>query len=147
MNRDNLIDEIQKLSVKLIKLAENKCWNTISYNLTFIVSDFNEFGEDFRERRRYRNEINKSKQPQTLEKAIEILKNEFDDLYDVNLYIFKALKKETIIEIQYYRKSNMEPDYFEKIKDNPPMLHSKVVLPSYALDGQKFDVNWESGVD
>lgn len=25
------------------------------------------------------------------------------------------------------------------------MLHSKITLPHYALDGAKFDINWESG--
>ncbi|STC99880.1 hypothetical protein [Chryseobacterium carnipullorum] len=54
-----------------------------------------------------------------LDAAIELLKKEYPDLYDINLYIFKALHKETVIEIQYYRKSNGEPDYYEKIKDHP----------------------------
>lgn len=60
-------------------------------------------------------------------------------------YIFKAGKKETVIEIQYYRKSNFEPGYFAMVKDNPPMFHSKISKPYYVKDHNKFDMNWESG--
>ncbi|MBL1222429.1 hypothetical protein JET18_16370 [Chryseobacterium sp. L7] len=145
MTRENLHNDIQDFAVRLIKMTEDRCWNKISHHLTFIISDFNEFGENIYERGKVRNKINRSKKPQSLEAVIETLKNEYDDLYDVNLYIFKALKNETIIEIQYYRKSNMEADYFEVIKDYPTMLHAKINHPKYRLEGHKFDINWESG--
>jgi len=66
-------------------------------------------------------------------------------LYDVNLYIFKSNKKSTIVDIRYFRKSNLEVDFLETVKDYPPMLHSKLALPQYQDDFKKFDVNWESG--
>lgn len=145
MTPESLEENIQSMAARLIKMAEKHCWNKISHQPTFIVSDFNEFGEDFREMRKLRNKINRYKTPLPLDAVIELVKKEYQDLYDINLYIFKASQKQTIIEIQYYRKSNMEPDYYEKIKDNPPMLHVKIIQPGYSLEGEKFDINWESG--
>ncbi|HCM35735.1 hypothetical protein [Chryseobacterium sp.] len=146
MNHENLIKWINRSIDDLLQLSGQYCWNRISLNLVFILSDSNEFdGADLFKRRESRKMINNSKTPITLDAAIEVLNNEYHDLYDINLYIFKADKKETLIEIQYYRKSNFEIDYFAKIKDNPPMFHSKISIPSYALGVGKFDVNWESG--
>ncbi|PQA92887.1 hypothetical protein B0A69_11990 [Chryseobacterium shigense] len=145
MTQESLEGNIRNSAVQLIQLAEDRCWNKISHHLTFIVSDFNEFGENFRKKRKLRNKINKYKVPQPLDAVIGVIKKEYQDLYDINLYIFKALQKETIIEIQYYRKSNRELDYHDKIKDYPPMLHAKITQPGYSLEGEKFDVNWESG--
>ncbi|MCT2560347.1 hypothetical protein [Chryseobacterium herbae] len=145
MTPESLEENIKSIAARLIELAEEQCWNKISHQLTFIVSDFSEFGADFRERRKLKSKINRYKTPLPLDAVIEVVKKEYQDLYDINLYIFKALQKETIIEIQYFRKSNMELDYYEKIKDNPPMLHAKITQPGYSLDGDKFDINWESG--
>ncbi|KFF23638.1 hypothetical protein [Chryseobacterium vrystaatense] len=146
MTHESLEKNIEISAVRLIKLAEERSWNKISHHMTFIISDCNEFkGENFGEIRKSRWKINRYKIPQPLDQVIGVLKNEYEDLYDVNLYVFKALRKETVIEIQYYRKSNLNPDYFEKIKDNQPMFHSKITLPGYALDGAKFDINRESG--
>lgn len=146
MNKESLKENIEISIANLQRLVMINCWNKISSNFVFIVSDFNEFERStFFEQRKVRNKVNKSKITLSLNSAIEILDREYQDLYDVNLYIFKADKKETIIEIQYYRKSNFEPDYFAMIKDNPPMFHSKISIPTYFLKNRKFDINWELG--
>ncbi|MBP2617726.1 hypothetical protein [Chryseobacterium jejuense] len=146
MSKENLKEKIETCIVNLQRLTKINCWNKISPNYVFIVSDFNEFdGANFFEQRKARNKVNKSKTPLLLDSVIEILDREYSDLYDVTLYIFKANKKETIIEIQYYRKSNLESDYLKIVKDEKPMFHSKISLPSYFLEGRKFDVNWELG--
>lgn len=144
VNKENLKENIEISIVNLQRLAMISCWNKISSNFVFIVSDFNEFeGGSFSELRKSRNKVNKSKITLSLDSAIEILEREYQDLYDVNLYIFKADKKETIIEIQYYRKSNFEFDYLMMVKDNEPMYHSKISRPYYVRNNNKFDVNWE----
>ncbi|OCA80359.1 hypothetical protein BBH99_15895 [Chryseobacterium contaminans] len=146
MGKENLKEKIEICIVNIQQLATTNCWNKISSNFVFIVSDFNEFeGENFFERRKSRNKVNKSKIILSLDLAIDILDREYQDLYDVNLYIFKANKKETIIEIQYYRKSNLASDYLKMVKDNEPMYHAKILKPYYVKDSNKFDVNWESG--
>ncbi|AZA83331.1 hypothetical protein C1637_21620 [Chryseobacterium lactis] len=110
------------------------------------MSDSNELtGENLKERDEFRKRINNSKELLDLDSAAELLSKEYSDLYDVNLYIFRSFKRETIIEIRFYRKSNFDPDYFALVKDTPPMFHSKITMPIYAEEAIKFDVNWESG--
>lgn len=146
MIRKNLKEHIKTSVDDLLRLGEIHCWNTISSNFSFILSDYSEFetGNELT-LRASRNRVNRLKIGGTLETVVERLNEEYDDLYDINLYIFKALKRETIIEIQYCRKSDLESGYFALVKDHPPMLHSKITIPVYALEGEKFDVNWESG--
>ncbi|WP_431609381.1 hypothetical protein [Chryseobacterium sp. 'Rf worker isolate 10'] len=149
MNQEDLKNNIEFCINNVLKLAKVHCRNTVSTNLFFIVSDFNEFGLNFPEYRASRSRINNSKTLLDLDSAVEILYKEMNDLYDIILYIFRVNKYETILEIQYYRKSNLNPDYFAVVKDNPPMFHSKIPIPEYALEGRKFDANWESkgGID
>lgn len=141
MNRATIELEIRNTISSLIKLANNYCWNEISPNYSFILSDIIE-RENFS--KKYRNVINDKKSPINLKCAIEFLEKEYSDLYDINFYIFKAKKQQTIIEIQYYRKSSLDKDFSEKVKNNPPMVHAKISMPVYAKNEEKFDVNWES---
>jgi len=144
--REDLSKNIQNSVDNLLRLAKMSCRNIISDNIFFIISDFNEYkGENNTEPIELRSRINNSKTLLDLNSAIEILNKDYHDLYDVNLYIFRSFKRRTIIEIQFYRKSNFDADYFALIKDNYPMFHSKISIPIYALEGGKFDVNWESG--
>ncbi|GAA5088963.1 hypothetical protein GCM10023210_13200 [Chryseobacterium ginsengisoli] len=144
--KDNLETNLKVSFADLLKLAEIQCWNKLSPKFSFILSNINEFeGDHSFERRRSEIKLNSKKEPQSLETIIDILRNEYSDLYDINLYIFKVGKKETIIEIQYFRKSNLDPEYFEKIKDNPPMFHAKIARPIYAVNEMKFDINWRFG--
>ena len=65
-------------------------------------------------------------------------------MYDVNLYIYKSSKDLTVIDIRYYQKSSLGKDYRQKVRDNPPMIHSKVAIPAWLLNkNEKFDINWE----
>ena len=146
MNQESLKNNIEFCIANLLNLAKVHCWNRTSPHLFFILSDFNEFeGSNLSEKMKSRTRINNSKTLLTLDWALEILHKEFYDLYDVTLYIFQGNKYETIVEIQYYRKSNFDADYFAVVKDNPPMFHSKIAMPAYAWEGGKFDINWESG--
>lgn len=141
MNTETIELEIRNIISSLIKLANNYCWNEISPNYSFILSDIIE-REHFS--RKDRNVINDKKSPINLKYAIEFLEKEYSDLYDINFYIFKSKKQQTIIEIQYYRKSSLDKDFFDKVKNSPPMVYAKISMPVYAKNGEKFDVNWES---
>lgn len=142
--------EILEINIKsaiddLVKLVDIECINKIHPGFIFIISDTNEFKESsFFDDRKIRNKINRKKIPKPFEDIIKILEQDYFDLYDVNLYIFKAAKKYTIIEIRYFRKSNFDKDYFEIIKDNAPMFHSKIAQPPFKKPNAKFDVNWKS---
>ncbi|WP_312395318.1 hypothetical protein [Chryseobacterium sp.] len=148
MEKENLSSEIQEAVLNLFKIVELHCWNKVSANIQYILSDINEIKEELSEseKRRLQNRINNKKIPIDFEKAIEFLRDEFSDLYDVNLYIFQSKKKITIVDIRYFRKSNLDANFLVRVKDNSPMLHSKLSLPIYYRDDfKKFDVNWESG--
>jgi len=146
MFRENLEKDIKDSVTNLVRLVEKECWNKLSANFSFILSDFNEFkGENFFELAKSKVEINNKKIPQRLETVIETLRTEYSDLHDIVLYIFKANKSETIIEIEYFRKSNLDDDYLEGIKNNPTMFHSKIAMPPYWKNGKKIDVNWHFG--
>ncbi|TZF93642.1 hypothetical protein FW781_18280 [Chryseobacterium panacisoli] len=146
MNRENLKESINICITNLFQLVKINCRNSVSPNLFFILSDCNEFeSSNASEQRVFRHRINNSKTLLTLDAVLDVLQKEFDDLYDVTLYVFRATRRETIIEIQYYRKSNFDADYFSVVKDNLPRFHSKIAMPVYAWEEEKFDVNWESG--
>lgn len=126
-------------------MAGNLCWNKISNNTNYIISEIVD-GENFKNKRIERKKSNDKKIPKSLEQISTELKAIYENLYDINLYIYKSNKKNTIIEIQYYPKSSHESDFYETIKDNEPMLHSKVGIPNYRKnESDKIDVNWELG--
>lgn len=148
ISRENVETQIEKAVADLFNLADRCCRNRLSPECFFIISDFSDFpsSKGFEDRNRtLRNKINRHKTLCNFDLSIEILKQEYADLYDIVLYIFKAKRNKTIIEIEYYRKSALDPSYFEKVKNNPPMVHAKIHLPLYYKNGENFDINWRSG--
>lgn len=143
MTQKNLQTNIELSLANLLKLAEISCWNKISNNYLFIFSEIKD--SDFQYHKKGGGNTNKRSGLLDLNLVTEMLEKEYADLYDINFYIFKAKKFHTIIEIQYYRKSSLDKEFFETIKDNQPMFHSKIAMPMYAKDGKKFDINWKSG--
>lgn len=146
MSKQAFENDLKKSLADLLKLVEKFCWNKISQNCLYIVSDYNEFdSSDHKDYRKIRKTINNKKAPQDLQLAVKELYKKYNDLYDITLYAFKVKRNLTIIEIQYFRKSNLDQEYFKTIKDNPPMFHTKISRPIYIGDQDiKFDVNWES---
>lgn len=147
MAEENLEIDIKNGVEQLLKMAKNLCWNKISSNCLFILSEIEEGGgQNFLEIQRIRNHKNNKKTPKRLNDIVLELSKIYDILYDVNLFIYKAESKRTIIEIRYYPKYSLDKDYLLLVKDNPPMWHSKLTLPPYHEKGKsKFDVNWEQG--
>lgn len=123
-------------------MARNSCWNKISDNTSYIISEIKNDISNRTERKK----TNDKKKPKILGKITTELKALYENLYDINLYIYKCNKDKTIIEIQYYPKSSLESDFYETVKNNDPMLHCKIRLPNYRRnDTDKFDANWELG--
>ncbi|MCD9855300.1 hypothetical protein LUD75_11310 [Epilithonimonas sp. JDS] len=139
--------DIADFVVKLIEIVNQNCWNTISQNLVFIISDIKEVsGINFFVERVNRNKFIKDKKENNLTETVNYLNKFSDNIYDLNLYIYKAEKDKTIIEIRYFLKSDLDPDYLKNVIDNKPMLHSKVTKPPYIKNNKdKFDINWELG--
>ncbi|SFD62124.1 hypothetical protein [Flavobacterium phragmitis] len=145
--KNSIEKDIQNLTTQLLELARLKCWNFISNNVVFLLSNISEIeGENFFTQRINRNKLNKSKTPKSFSEAITDFKEIYDLIYDINLHIYKAEKNQTIIDIRYFLKNNLDPDYLKTVINNPSMLHCKIALPPYRKnDDDKFDVNWELG--
>ena len=96
------------------------------------------------DRLQFKLKENERKTPMDVGGAMAVLSFLFPDVYDVNLYVYKALSHQTIIDIQYYRKSSLTRRYQEHGKESPPMIHCKVSRPFKERDAtEKFDINWE----
>jgi len=139
--------DIKEATDKLLQIARDLCWNKISDKCSYVLSEIrNTEPDNFFELRKLRKLENKKKIPKTLRQITSDLKSLNSNFYDVNFYIYKSMREQTIIEIQYFLKSSLEKEFFEKVKDNDPMLHCKVPTPPYSNGKEeKFDINWELG--
>lgn len=122
-----LKENIQLTISSLEALVEECCWNKISNNYLYILTDISELEySNFHELRTTIRKINNKKRPKDLDSVLKSLTEIYSDLYDINCYIFRAEKDFTIVEIQYYKKSNLDRDFAKKVRDNPPMYHARV---------------------
>jgi hypothetical protein len=146
VTKNNLELNLKEATSSLLEMARNSCWNKISDNTSYIISEIINDERNFFDKRIERKKANERKKAKSLEQITADLKDIYENLYDINLYIYKSEKESTIIEIQYYPKSSLESDFYETVKENNPMLHCKVGLPHYRKnETEKFDVNWELG--
>lgn len=146
MEKESIEKELKNATDCLLKMVKISCWNKISNNTSYIISQIeNDTLNDF-ERRKKRKLENDKKNPESLKKVSNHLKSIYENLYDINLYIYRSRKENTIIEIQYYPKSSLESEFYETVKNNEPMLHMKIRIPPYLNNkNEKYDVNWELG--
>jgi hypothetical protein len=149
ITRENLSERLLEAADSLLELARQSCWNNISSNCSFILSEINNSSNNFIEETRLNKKLNAKKQPERLDSVIPHLLLIYTNLYEIDLYIYRSSKKLTVIEIAYYLKSSLEPEYQETIADDPPMLYCKVAIPSYKGTftkynaSNKFDINWQ----
>lgn len=143
----NIEEQIGNLTISLLEMVNLYCWNDISENLVYILSDISKVeGENFFIQRRNKNKLNKKAKPKNFNEAILNLKEIYDSIYDINLYVYKSEKYRTIIDIRYFPKSELDPDHLKTVVNITPMLHCKIAHPPYFKNEEKkFDVNWELG--
>lgn len=153
LKKAELENKIQDATSSLIDMATDICWNKISRNCVYIMSEIDEsIGKNFFERAKIRKKVNDQKSPKSLNEIVADLTKIYDNLYDINLYIYKSLPNKTIIEIRYFLKTSHTAEFYPTIQNNEPMLHCKIPRPFYATERpnsnkieRKFDVNWELG--
>ena len=147
MKKETLEQDIKNATNQLLELARESCWNIVSSNCLYFLTEIEDFkGKDFIELRVERKKINQKKTPKSIDQITSDLENLYSNLYDINLHVYHALKGRTIIEIRYYPKSSLDKDFLQKVKDSEPMLHYKIPIPPYAYDSkEQFDINWELG--
>lgn len=146
MKKESIKEDIQETSAKLLEMGRKLSGNKISNNRLYIFSEIRDIDDlsNFSMERKLRKKDNGIKTPVILEKLSPVIENLYENLYDLNLYIYRSLKEYTIIDIRYYPKSSLEPGYRRTVQDNEPMLHCKTAIPPYLLNPeQKFDINWE----
>lgn len=144
MTKESLKEDIENVIPKLLEMAKDLCWNNLSDNLVYIISKIPNSGGNFKEEEKIRKELNDKTIPMSFDEVINKLLIQYENLYDINLYIYKANKNNTIIDIRYYPISSLDKEYQLTVKNNPPMLHCKVAMPPYKKN-EKFDINWEHG--
>ena len=144
MTRETLDQTIKDSTKNLIQMVRKHCWNHISDNCVYIISEIENDDKDFFQKRIERNKTNKTKTPKTIEETTNKLKEIYSNIYDINFYVYKAKKRKTIIEIQYFPKSLLATNFLEKVKENEPIIHCKISQPPYIeKNTEKFDINWE----
>ncbi len=144
MTLETLENEIKEAIPRLFEMARSLTRNKISENYKLILTEIKDSSENFHEQRKINKLVNDEKVPMLLTELIPMLKNLYNNFYDINLHIYKATRNITIIDFRYYPKSSLGEDFRVKVSDNPPMLHCKVNYPPWLSDkNEKFDINWE----
>jgi hypothetical protein len=144
MTSSTLQKEIEATVPRLLEMARELTWNKISDNCKFILSEIKNSDGNFQTERKLRIKENDLKVPVTLEELMPALQNLYNNVYDLNLYVYRSGKDLTIIDIRCYLKSSLDADYRAMVIDNEPMLHCKIPMPaSPGSKNVKFDINWE----
>ncbi|SIT08763.1 hypothetical protein SAMN05421788_103403 [Filimonas lacunae] len=138
-----LEDNIRKLVSDLLTMARELTWNTISDNCKYIITEIKDIQGNIHEEKRLQQKINKQKIPLEWQEIMPTLNALYDNVYDFNLYVYRAKKNVTIIEICYYPKSSLGVAYHEEVLHNPPMYHCKVAMPWVDDKKKKFNINWQ----
>jgi hypothetical protein len=139
-----LQNKIEEAVSELLELARKLTWNKISDNCKFIVSEIKNSEDNFHVQRRVRKKENDLKIPVTLQEQMPVLQQLYENFYDINLYVYRATKNLTIIDIRYYPKSSLDPEYRQTVMHNKSMFHCKLATPPWLSDKKvKFDINWE----
>src|SRR5690349_7251276 len=105
MTKDTLHKEIEEAIPKLLDLGRELSWNKISENCKFILTEIKDSQENFHVHRILRKKENDKKVPVTFSEIMPALQSLYDNLYDINLHIYRADKRLTIVDIRYYPKS------------------------------------------
>ena len=147
MKRENIYKDIEGATKKLLEISKELSFNNISDNCSFIISEIKGSFSPVKNYYQIRKVENDKKTPKSLQGIVNDIEKIYDDLYDVNLYIYKAKRDATIVEVQYFLRSSLDIEYQKDNANQETMLHCKVSLPVYvATDrNQKFDINWELG--
>ena len=142
--QDNIKESIEEASYRLLDMARELSWNNISTNVKFIISEIKDSNENFFKQRQLIKKENDKKKAISLQELIPAILDIYEDLYDINLHVYRSTKELTIIDFRYYLKSSLNEDYKLEVMGNSPMLHCKISMPPWLSDKKKkFDINWE----
>lgn len=148
MTQKALSQNLQSLTESLLGLARQYCWNKISSKVRYVIKKVDtaqivDIG--ISQRIKWRNQILKNSPILSLDQAVEVLYKGINNIYLIELYVFHAKKKETLIEIELLEKSELEEAYQETLINHVPTFHCKIAMPPYvSFDStEQFDINWQ----
>lgn len=141
MNSAAFKTELSVMLSRLLAMANESSIQPISDNCQFFLSEIeiNSVPKGRFTKQKFTGRLS------TFDEVYAELEHMHDNLYDINLFVFKAHRKKTTIEVKYLLKSSLKHAYPDSITDKPPMIHAKVATPPYRLSNEKFDINWEFG--
>lgn len=146
LTRIHFTNPLKEASFSLLDMVRNSCWNNVSNNVLYILSEIKNDELNPKQQLKIREKLNNQKNPISLEEVSTQLQQMYDNLYDINLEIYYSKRNLTIIEIRYYLKSSLDTNFLKTVINTPPMLHCKVGIPPYAMfKTKKYDVNWHLG--
>ena len=146
ITREALEKNIETLVEGLLNMAKELTWNKISPNCKFILSEIKDMDGNFHDQRLIIQKENNRKNPVSFSEIIPVVLQLYPTFYDINLHVYKAKKRETIIDIRYYSKFSLDSEYRETVMNKESMLHAKQAMPPWLpMNGPKpkFDINWE----
>ena len=95
LTKNTLEKDIHNAILKLLEMAREFCWNDISDNCEFIISEIkNSVNTNAFIERIESNKLNNKKSPKSFDWMIKELEEMYTNLYDINLRIYKASKKQ-----------------------------------------------------
>ncbi|MFT5618219.1 MAG: hypothetical protein ACI85I_001450 [Arenicella sp.] len=151
-SKEEFPNQLKKGIPGLLKMVRGTCWNQISDNCEFIISEIknHEDGQDFDKVKKQFLKSNLQKKPKKLNDILPELMLGYDNFHDVDLEILQAKRHKTIINIKYYSKLSINEEFRESMKNENTMLHCHITIPPYASSfsdstHKKFDVNWHLG--
>lgn len=146
-------ETLHAMTQALLAMARKHAWNKISPPYSYVIRKLDESlstGLNFHAERKLRNRQIQLAPVLSLEAVIIALNGFYDKIHLIELCVFKAGKKGTILEIFVVEKD----DDLRNSKGEPPMLHCKVPIPPYIdsipkngikPEPRKYDINWELG--
>jgi hypothetical protein len=141
VRKENLKNKLKEPTVNLLHLAEDLCWNKISPNCMYYLSedpnDGTGLGGAFL-KRPPKGKLNL----QTLDELVPVLNELYSDLYDIKLVIRHAYKRCTVIDVRYI-KWDFEYGSRDEYGEPLPLIDIKVELPPTYKEGKKIDINWQ----
>lgn len=148
ITKANLAEHLKSGTDQLLEMAADHAWNEISSAVCYVIKKVRTGvteGINVFETNRIRKKLLQSMKAVDLSSAVAELRSIFDDIYLIELYIFRADTSRTIIEIEILEKAEVASDPNSSNSAKGPTLHCKVPIPPYVADKQKgrFDINWQ----
>lgn len=138
-----LEEDLSSATEVLLLMAQENSTRKISPSCSYIFTRSSAPEKGFFEYLKLRKRLNDRKKALPLPKAADMLRSFFPDLFEATLYVYKAKRSSTIVEIQFQLRSALPQHQQEAFQEQEPSLSCKVTQPPYANGYSKFDINWQ----